>query len=119
MSWSSSGFHASPSNFAAKAIGATAVKYPKPPGDYENDPPDENINSGVRVGIITRADEDEAWRIAHERFPEDRKGELAHHLAAAGLARPVLRGMVYSPFSDTWTLADDLDVNYLAAAAKP
>ena len=38
---------------------------------------------------------------------------------AAGLARPVLRGMVYSPFSDTWSLADDLDVNYLAAAAKP
>jgi alkanesulfonate monooxygenase len=66
---------------AAKAIEATAVKYPKPPGEYENDPPDENINSGVRVGIIARDSEDEAWRIAHERFPEDRKGELAHQLA--------------------------------------
>jgi alkanesulfonate monooxygenase len=67
---------------AAKAIGATAVKYPKPPGEYENDPPDENLNSGVRVGIITREDEDEAWRVANERFPEqDRKGELAHQLA--------------------------------------
>jgi alkanesulfonate monooxygenase len=66
---------------AAKAIGATAVKYPKPPGDYENDPPDENINSGVRVGIIARADADEAWRVARERFPEDRKGELAHQMA--------------------------------------
>jgi alkanesulfonate monooxygenase len=67
---------------AAKAIGATAVKYPKPPGEYENDPPGENINSGVRVGIITREDEDEAWRVANERFPEqDRKGELAHQLA--------------------------------------
>lgn len=66
---------------AAKRIGATAIKYPKPPGDYENDPPDDNINSGVRVGIIAREDEDEAWRIAHERFPEDRKGELAHQLA--------------------------------------
>lgn len=66
---------------AAKAIGATAVKYPKPPGDYETDPPDENINSGVRVGIIARDDADEAWRIAHERFPADRKGELAHQLA--------------------------------------
>jgi alkanesulfonate monooxygenase len=66
---------------AAKAIGATAVKYPKPPGEYENDPPDENLNSGVRVGIITREDEDEAWRVARERFPEDRKGELAHQLA--------------------------------------
>ncbi len=66
---------------AAKAIGATAVKYPKPPGDYENDPTDENIDAGVRVGIIAREDEDEAWRIAHQRFPEDRKGELAHQLA--------------------------------------
>jgi alkanesulfonate monooxygenase len=66
---------------AAKALGATAVKYPKPPGDYENDPPDENINSGVRVGIIARADADEAWRVARERFPEDRKGELAHQMA--------------------------------------
>src|SRR5215813_9378899 len=36
---------------AAKAIGATAVKYPKPPGEYENDPPAENVDSGVRVGI--------------------------------------------------------------------
>ncbi len=66
---------------AAKAIGATAVKYPKPPGEYENDPPEENLNSGVRVGIITREDEDEAWRIAHHRFPVDRKGELSHQLA--------------------------------------
>jgi alkanesulfonate monooxygenase len=66
---------------AAKAMGATAVKYPKPPGEYENELPDEALDSGVRVGIITREDEDEAWRIAHERFPEDRKGELTHQLA--------------------------------------
>ncbi len=66
---------------AAKAMNATAVKYPKPPGDYENDPPDENINSGVRVGIIARDNADEAWRVARERFPEDRKGELAHQMA--------------------------------------
>ena len=66
---------------AAKAMKATAVKYPKPPGEYENEPPEETIDSGVRVGIIAREDEDEAWRIAHERFPTDRKGELAHQLA--------------------------------------
>jgi alkanesulfonate monooxygenase len=66
---------------AAKAIGATAIKYPKPPGDYENDPPDENLNSGVRVGIVARDNTDEAWRVARERFPEDRKGELAHQMA--------------------------------------
>lgn len=66
---------------AAKAIGATAVKYPKPPGEYENISSDEHLNSGIRVGIIARESEDEAWKIARERFPEDRKGELAHQLA--------------------------------------
>jgi len=66
---------------AARAMRATAVKYPKPPGEYENEPPDETIDSGVRVGIITREDEDEAWRIAHERFPEDRKSQLTHQMA--------------------------------------
>ncbi|MBK9313221.1 MAG: LLM class flavin-dependent oxidoreductase [Acidobacteria bacterium] len=66
---------------AARAIGAVAVKYPKPPGEYENEPLEESIGSGVRVGIVARNDSDEAWRVAHERFPEDRKGELAHQLA--------------------------------------
>ncbi len=64
---------------AAEAMEATAIKYPKPPGEYENEPP--NTNSGIRVGIIARASEDEAWQVAHERYPEDRKGELAHQLA--------------------------------------
>lgn len=65
---------------AAKAIGATAVKYPKPP--EEEDPlPDNTIDYGVRVGIITRRDEDEAWAIARARFPEDRKGQVTHQLA--------------------------------------
>ena len=39
--------------------------------------------------------------------------------AAAGLSAPSFRGMVYSPFRDDWSLADDTDVNYLAAAEKP
>jgi alkanesulfonate monooxygenase len=64
---------------AAKAIGATAVKYPKAPG--EEVAPDEGVGAGVRVGIIAREDGDEAWKTAHERFPEDRKGQLTHQLA--------------------------------------
>lgn len=64
---------------AAEAMEATAIKYPKPPGEYENEPP--NLNSGIRIGIIARASEAEAWQVAHERYPEDRKGELAHQLA--------------------------------------
>jgi alkanesulfonate monooxygenase len=63
---------------AAREIGATAVKYPKPPGEEEEG---EGIDSGVRVGIIARDDPDEAWRVALERFPEDRKGQITHDLA--------------------------------------
>jgi alkanesulfonate monooxygenase len=64
---------------AAKVIGATAVKYPKAPG--EEVAPDEGVGAGVRVGIIAREDGEEAWRIARERFPEDRRGQLTHQLA--------------------------------------
>src|SRR5438046_1636138 len=47
---------------AAKALGATAVKYPKPVREYEQANSQECLGSGVRVGIITRASADEAWR---------------------------------------------------------
>ena len=64
---------------AARAIGATAVKYPKGP-DQEPEP-GEGIDAGIRIGIIAREDGAEAWAIARERFPEDRKGQLTHQLA--------------------------------------
>jgi alkanesulfonate monooxygenase len=66
---------------AARAMGATAIKYPKPVEEYEQAFERETDNSGVRVGVITREDSDEAWRIAHDRFPEDRKGQITHQLA--------------------------------------
>jgi alkanesulfonate monooxygenase len=65
---------------AARTIGATAVRYPKPPGE-EEERPDESIEIGARVGIIARDSTDEAWRIARERFPEDRKGQITHKVA--------------------------------------
>jgi 2-polyprenyl-6-hydroxyphenyl methylase/3-demethylubiquinone-9 3-methyltransferase len=45
--------------------------------------------------------------------------ELTRHLRAAGLAAPVVKGLVYNPLADTWSIGGDTDVNYLAAAAKP
>lgn len=63
---------------AAHELGAIPVKYPKPPGEED---PSDGLPFGVRVGIIARDDADEAWRVADERFPPDRKGELAHKLA--------------------------------------
>jgi alkanesulfonate monooxygenase len=65
---------------AARKIGAIAVKYPRPPED-EQETADMLGESGVRVGIIARPSAEEAWRVAHQRFPEDRKGQIAHQLA--------------------------------------
>jgi alkanesulfonate monooxygenase len=70
----------SPAGFAAaRAIGAIPVKYPEPPGEEEASAGDSEF--GVRIGIIARDTEDEAWSIAHERFPEDRTGQIAHAVA--------------------------------------
>jgi alkanesulfonate monooxygenase len=68
---------------AALAIGATAVEYPQPPAQIatgEGGFP-LGLRRGVRIGIIAREDPDEAWRVAWGRFPEDRRGGLAHSLA--------------------------------------
>jgi alkanesulfonate monooxygenase len=65
---------------AAREMGAVAIHYPKPAREYA-----ERIDgggpAGIRVGIIARERAQEAWRIARERFPEDRRGQLAHQLA--------------------------------------
>ena len=66
---------------SAKALKATAVRYPKPVKEYEGEAPPDGVDSGARVGIITRSAEAEAWEIAEQRFPEDRKGQITHQLA--------------------------------------
>jgi alkanesulfonate monooxygenase len=69
----------SPAGLAtAREIGALAVKYPKRPGDESSQAGED---SGVRVGIVARPDSQEAWQVAHARFPEDRKGQLTQKLA--------------------------------------
>jgi len=66
---------------AARAIGAVAVQYPGPVGDYEKSPPPADLSCGVRLGVIAREDAAEAWRVAHDRFPADRRGQLTHQLS--------------------------------------
>jgi alkanesulfonate monooxygenase len=63
---------------AAEALGAVPVKYPKPPGEEE---PPHHGEFGVRVGIVARESAEEAWRVALERFPDDRMGQITHRLA--------------------------------------
>ncbi|CAN5227334.1 LLM class flavin-dependent oxidoreductase [soil metagenome] len=65
---------------AARAIGATAVKYPKPPNEEVSTSAD-SAGIGMRVGIIARDEDSDAWHVARSRFPEDRKGQVTHALA--------------------------------------
>jgi alkanesulfonate monooxygenase len=65
---------------AAEAIEATAVRYPRPPGE-EDDVNRVPVPCGVRVGIIARTHSADAWEVALERFPEDRRGQLTHQLS--------------------------------------
>jgi alkanesulfonate monooxygenase len=66
---------------AARSVGATAVQYPRPAADYQATASSNGDKTGIRVGIIARAKSAEAWNVANERFPGDRRGQLAHQLA--------------------------------------
>ncbi len=65
---------------AAAALGALAVKYPQPAA-CEPDNRQSTMKSGMRIGVIARESEEQAWTIAEARFPADRKGQLTHQLA--------------------------------------
>lgn len=66
---------------AAEDIGAIAIRYPQEPDKEKGVPPQAKTPVGVRVGIIARESKEEAWKVALERFPEDRKGRVTHQLA--------------------------------------
>ncbi len=63
---------------AARAVGALAVKYP---GRSSDESPQHGEPAGLRIGIVARPLAHEAWRVAHARFPADRKGQLTQQLA--------------------------------------
>ena len=67
---------------AARAIGATAVTLPasRPSEERRRRPSGERARRARRASSPATTAE-EAWRVAHERFPEDRKGQLTHQLA--------------------------------------
>ena len=66
---------------AARSLEAVAIEYPKPAQDAPEPSNGGGGARGIRVGMITLRREDEAWEKARARFPEDRKGQLAHQLA--------------------------------------
>lgn len=66
---------------AAAALDAVAIRYPQPTKAYQDGSLSAHQKRGVRIGIIARDTADEAWRVAEERFPPDRRGEIVHQLA--------------------------------------
>lgn len=65
---------------AVEALDAVGIQYPRPVDTYDQPLPDGG-RFGMRIGIVTRPDSAEAWSIAEDRFPEDRRGQLTHQLA--------------------------------------
>ena len=65
---------------AGGALGAAAVKYPQP-AQQEAPDPGAVVAAGIRVGVISRPTDSEAWEVAHDRFPADRLGQLTHAVA--------------------------------------
>ncbi len=61
---------------AARKLDALAMRYPT-----GTERIDSSVKSGIRVGVIARPEEEEAWRVARKRFPDDRKGQITHMLA--------------------------------------
>jgi len=66
---------------AAMAVGAVAVQYPKPAKECEPVAFLYGLRAGLRIGIVAREKSADAWAIACERFPGDRKGQITHELA--------------------------------------
>lgn len=66
---------------AARTTGAIAVQYPEPPGRSDTGKCADQGPRGIRIGIVTRPREEEAWDVAYQRFPEDRQGQLTRQFA--------------------------------------
>jgi alkanesulfonate monooxygenase len=66
---------------AARCLGAVPILYAKPAKDFESAPVNTGTNFGIRLGVMARPTEQEAWKEARERFPEDKKGKMIHELA--------------------------------------
>ncbi|MEP3300164.1 MAG: LLM class flavin-dependent oxidoreductase [Paracoccaceae bacterium] len=67
---------------AAATLEATRFSYTKPPADLAANAPLPGAGQlGLRFGIIARETAEEAWQIARNRFPADRRGQMAHKMA--------------------------------------
>ena len=57
------------------------MQYPAPAAQLGATSQGDDGGFGIRVGIVAREVEEDAWEVALKRFPEDRAGQLTHQLA--------------------------------------
>ncbi|MEV6044030.1 LLM class flavin-dependent oxidoreductase [Streptomyces xanthochromogenes] len=64
---------------AAAAVADVAVTHPEPLASFASDfatPERAGLGTGIRVGLLARATDEEAWLAAREHFPSDRLSHL-------------------------------------------
>ncbi|GAB3892810.1 LLM class flavin-dependent oxidoreductase [Kibdelosporangium lantanae] len=66
---------------AGERLGAVPIRYPRPP--HALDTGLDIGAGGVRLGVIARDTDEEAWQVAHERFPMSRAGQRLQKMAVA------------------------------------
>lgn len=66
---------------AGDQLGALALRYPQPPGTGSPGPHNDLGGGGVRIGIIARDSDQEAWTVARDRFPDTRAGRMLQRMA--------------------------------------
>ena len=66
---------------AGEQLGAVAVRYPEPPGGDDAGQEPSPHGHGVRLGIIARDCDEQAWAVANERFPASRAGQMRQRMA--------------------------------------
>jgi len=66
---------------AAHLLGAVPILYAKPAKECAPTAANTGGHFGIRIGVMARPTEAEAWKEAHERFPEEKKGKMIHGLA--------------------------------------
>ncbi|HEV7372082.1 LLM class flavin-dependent oxidoreductase [Arenibaculum sp.] len=66
----------------ARALGACAIQYPEAPGAASHRATEPGLERGVRLGIIARSTDAEAWDVANRRFPADPDGAAIREYAS-------------------------------------
>ncbi|MEU0821376.1 LLM class flavin-dependent oxidoreductase [Streptomyces mirabilis] len=77
---------------ATGRMGATRLAYPRWIEEYGEDHAALS-GTGIRMGIIARDTTEAAWRLAHDRFPPDPRGERVHDISARMVESQWHRGL--------------------------